>query len=248
MTRLEKAFANGKALIAYLVGGDPGMEESEEFLLSSLEAGAAMAIIGIPFSDPAGEDRLLQEANVRALAAGATTEELLSLVSRLRSQTGKALLFRSYLNPVFRHGYEAFFRDCKDAGLDGIMIADLPFEERDEVLVQAEAEGIELITLTAPAPADRLETLARNARGFIYHQMPPGRPDEDLIDLIRKTATLPVVLGSGSGGPDRIKALSSLADGVVIESALVDLVGRFASRAGQPIRQLISISRELLQA
>lgn len=248
MTRIEKAFANGKALIVHLMGGDPDLEKTEDYLRLLLKAGADMVMIGIPFSDPAGESRLVQEANVRALATGTNVDGLFSLVRRIREESEKALLFRSYLNPLFRYGYENFFKEARLSGLDGIVIPDLPFEEKEELLQQAQDKGIVLISQTAPTTSHRLEPIVREAQAFVYQLIPEGdQTDAGLIARTRKATSLPILVGCAGKNLDQIKLFASEADGVIIEDALVELIGCYADRADRQILQLTSATKALIK-
>jgi tryptophan synthase alpha chain len=145
MSRIEKAFANGKAFIAFVTGGDPTIEASKEFILEMIKNGADLIEIGIPFSDPIAEGPVIQEANVRALNAGATVKKMFTLVEDVRKTSDVPIVFLTYLNPVFQYGYDEFFKRAKEAGLDGIIIPDLPFEEQGEVRPAADTNGIDLI-------------------------------------------------------------------------------------------------------
>ncbi|MDR1318678.1 MAG: tryptophan synthase subunit alpha, partial [Treponema sp.] len=168
MSNIGRAFRrdDGKgaaAFIGFVSGGDPNIARSEEFILEMIGAGADLVEIGIPFSDPIAEGPVIQEANIRALSAGATVEKMFGLAERVRAKTAVPLVFLTYLNPVFRYGYDAFFKRGGGAGLDGIIIPDLPFEEQAEVREAAEKYGIDLISLIAPTSEERIKEIARAA-------------------------------------------------------------------------------------
>ena len=129
MSKIAQAFKNGKAFIGFVTGGDPTMEKSEEFIMEMIRGGADLVEIGIPFSDPLAEGLVIQEANIRALSAGATVDKIFDLVASVRQKTDVPLVFLTYLNPVFNYGYPRFFARCAELGVDGIIIPDLPYEE-----------------------------------------------------------------------------------------------------------------------
>jgi tryptophan synthase alpha chain len=168
MSNIKNAFANGKAFIGFVTGGDPNIEKTKEFVHEMIRAGADLVEIGIPFSDPIAEGPVIQEANNRALAAGATVEKLFNLVEDIRKETQIPLVFLTYANPVFHYGYDAFFARCAKSGLDGIIIPDLPFEEQSPVREAAGKHGIDLISLIAPTSEERIKEIAKAASGFIY--------------------------------------------------------------------------------
>jgi tryptophan synthase alpha chain len=167
MSNISKAFQNGKAFIGFVTGGDPGIEKTKEFVREMIRAGADLVEIGIPFSDPIAEGPVIQEANIRALANGATVEKLFTLVQDLRKETQVPIVFLTYLNPVFHYGYDAFFKKASHCGLDGIIIPDLPFEEQAEVREASSRYGVDLISLIAPTSQTRVKEIAANAAGYI---------------------------------------------------------------------------------
>ena len=170
MSRIQKAFENKKAFIAFLTAGDPSLDKTEEYILEMERAGADLIEIGIPFSDPIAEGPVIQEADIRALSGGVTTDDIFDMVKKLREKTEIPLVFMTYLNPVFHYGYEAFFERCQDVGIDGIIIPDLPFEEKEEVDVVASRYGIDLISMIAPTSKERIRKIAKGAKGFLYRR------------------------------------------------------------------------------
>lgn len=248
-TRISRAFENGKAFIAFITGGDPSIEKSEEFILKMLEAGADIIEIGIPFSDPIAEGPTIQNANIRALAAGTTVDKLFSMVASLRKKTEAPLLFMTYLNPVFHYGYEHFFSECERTGIDGIIIPDLPFEEHCELADTAAAHGVSLITMIAPTSEARLGLLIRPAAGFIYTVASMGvtgvRGNLDaglggLLQKITSEATIPVAAGFGIGTPEQARQVARYADGVIVGSAIVRMVEQYGSGAASHISEFVS--------
>ena len=168
MSNIKKAFDHGKAFIGFVTAGDPSLEKTEEFVLTMEEAGCDLIELGIPFSDPIAEGPVIQEANIRALKAGANLDRIFQTVESLRKKTDIPLVFLTYLNPVFRYGYEKFFARCAEAGVDGVIIPDLPFEEKGEVTPFSRKNAVNLISLVAPTSEDRIRTIAADADGFLY--------------------------------------------------------------------------------
>ena len=184
MSRIRKAFEKGKAFIPFITAGDPSLEKTEEFIFEMERAGADLIEIGIPFSDPIAEGIVIQEADIRALASGTTTDKVFHMVERVREKTEIPLVFMTYLNPVFHYGYEKFFSRCQAAGIDGIIIPDLPFEEKGELEGIAAAHGVELISMIAPTlpaedPGHCPGGKRFHLRGFLHgrYRHAQGNPD-----------------------------------------------------------------------
>ncbi|MDR1082967.1 MAG: tryptophan synthase subunit alpha [Coriobacteriales bacterium] len=230
------AFANGgnnKAFIAFVTGGDPSLKRSEEYILALIEGGADLIEIGIPFSDPIAEGADIQDANLRALAAGTTVDGIFELVRSLRLKTQVPFVLLTYLNPVYHYGYEAFFAACADVGVDGIIIADLPYEEKGELAFTAAAHGVDVISLIAPTSAERIATIAADATGYIYLVSSLGvtgmrsEINTDLASLtrlIRATTDVPVAVGFGVHTPEQAASIAQVADGVIVGSAIVRMI------------------------
>lgn len=253
--RIAGAFGNGKTFIAFITGGDPSIEKSEEYILKMLEAGADIIEIGIPFSDPIAEGPTIQNANIRSLAAGTTVDKLFSMVISLRKKTEAPLLFMTYLNPVFHYGYERFFSACERTGIDGIIIPDLPFEEHDELADTAAAHGVQLITMIAPTSEARLGLLLRPAAGFIYTVASMGvtgvRSNLNaglggLLKKIKSEATIPVAAGFGIGTPEQARQVAQYADGVIVGSAIVRIVERHGVNAARHLSAFVSQMKSAL--
>jgi tryptophan synthase alpha chain len=248
MSNIAQAFQNGKAFIGFVTGGDPGIEKTREFILEMIRAGADLVEIGIPFSDPIAEGPVIQEANIRALRAGATVGKLFTLVQDIRKETAVPLVFLSYLNPVFHYGYDAFFRRCADTGLDGIIIPDLPFEEQTEVRKTASSYGVDLISLIAPTSEERIREIAKSARGFIYIVSSMGvtgtrgeiTTDLDtIVTAIRQVTELPTAIGFGIHTPAQAAKMAKIADGAIVGSAIVKIIAEYGEAADPHIYQYV---------
>ena len=248
MSRIGSAFKEEKALIGFVTAGDPNIEKSEEFILAMINAGVNLVEIGIPFSDPVAEGPVIQAANIRALSAGTTIAKVFGLVERLSVRTAVPLVFLTYLNPVFHYGYESFFKRCQEAGVDGIIIPDLPFEEQDEVRSVAQAYGVDLISLIAPTSAQRIRTIAGAATGFLYIVSSLGVTgirsaiETDLgaiISAARETAKVPIAVGFGINTPEQAAEIRRIADGVIVGSGIVSIIAERQEHAAPHIAEYI---------
>jgi tryptophan synthase alpha chain len=262
MSNIYRAFQHkdgaGKALsafIGFVTGGDPSIEKTEEFILEMIRAGADLVEIGIPFSDPIAEGPVIQRANIRALKAGATVEKLFTLVESLRRRTPVPLGVLTYLNPVFHYGYDAFFKRCREAGLDGIIIPDLPFEEQGEVREFSSQYGVDLISLIAPTSEERIKKIAQSASGFLYLVSSLGvtgiRRDinTDLASIaasVREAADLPLAVGFGIHTPAQAAAVGKIADGVIVGSAIVRIIEDHGPDAGPPLYRYVKDMKEAI--
>ena len=257
MSNIARAFENGKAFIGFVTGGDPDIETSAGFVLEMVRAGADLVEIGVPFSDPIAEGPVIQAANIRALEAGTTLEKLFALVEGVRKQTAVPLVFLTYINPVFRCGYDRFFRRCQETGVDGVIIPDLPFEEQDEVRAAALRHGVDLISLIAPTSHERAAEIARNATGFLYLVSSLGvtgiRGDINaglagMIARVRSATDLPAAVGFGIHTPAQAKEIARIADGVIVGSAIVKIVAEHGGKAGPHIYRYVKEMKDAIMA
>ncbi|MCR5609331.1 MAG: tryptophan synthase subunit alpha [Lachnospiraceae bacterium] len=168
MSRIKEAFENKKAFIAFLTGGDPDIETTENLIIAMANEGVSLIEIGIPFSDPIAEGPVIQEADERALSAGTTTDKLFDMVKRVRTKTNVPLVFMTYINPVYVYGKDKFFKNCSEAGIDGVIVPDVPFEEKGELQPFCTKYGVELVSMIAPTSKDRVQVIAKDAEGFLY--------------------------------------------------------------------------------
>lgn len=236
MSRISKAFGNGKAFIAFVTGGDPDIETTEKLIYTMSESGADLIEIGIPFSDPIAEGPVIQEASERALKAGCTTDKLFDMVKRVREKIDTPLVFMTYLNPIYTYGKEKFMINCKEAGIDGVIVPDLPFEEKDELDEVCEKNSVDLISLIAPTSNDRIKTIAKDAKGFVYCVSSLGvtgvrseiKTDIDaMVGLVREVSDVPYAIGFGISTPNQAAEMSKKADGVIVGSAIVNIVAQY---------------------
>lgn len=255
MSRIKEAFKN-KAFIAFLSAGDPDIESTQKFILKAIEAGADLIEIGIPFSDPIAEGVVIQGASARALEGGVTLSKIFSLVESLRKKTQIPLVFMTYVNPVFNFGCEEFFKKCKQTGVDGIIIPDLPYEERDEVLPWANKYEIDLIPLIAPTSNERIATIAAEAKGFVYvvsSMGVTGVRDEittdlnSIVKLIKKETDVPCAIGFGISKPEQAQKFSRIADGVIVGSAIVKIIEKYGKDAAPYVYDYVKSMKEAMR-
>ena len=248
MSRINKAFENGKAFIAFVTGGDPDIETTEKLIYTMSESGADLIEIGIPFSDPIAEGPVIQEASERALKAGCTTDKLFDMVKRVREKIDTPLVFMTYLNPIYTYGKEKFMNNCKEAGIDGVIVPDLPFEEKDELDSVCEKNAVDLISLIAPTSNDRIKTIAKDAKGFVYCVSSlgvTGVRTEITTDvgamtkLVRENSDIPCAIGFGISTPEQAAKMSQSADGVIVGSAIVRIVGENGRDSIEPVRDYV---------
>lgn len=234
--KLETLKQKGKkALIPFVTAGDPNLETTEKLVLSMLKSGADLVEIGVPFSDPVAEGPVIQKASKRALDAGTTLVKIFDLVKRLRTQTDEPLLLMLYLNSIFRFGTERFFSLCAESGVDGVIVPDMPYEERDEILGAADKYGVISISMVAPTSHERIAMIASSAKGFLYCVSSTGVTGtrskfttdfEEFFGTIKKYAKVPCAVGFGISNPEQAKQMSAYCDGVIVGSAIVKIVER----------------------
>jgi tryptophan synthase alpha chain len=249
VSKIAEVFKDNKAFIAFLTAGDPSKEKTVEFILAIEEAGADLIEIGIPFSDPIAEGQVIQNANIRALSKGINTDDIFDIVVEVRSKSDVPLAFLTYANTVFYYGYEKFFKKCQEVGLNGIIIPDLPYEEKGEIVDIAEKYDVDLISLIAPTSEDRIKMIAKNAKGFIYLVSSMGvtgirseiKTDlEEIIVEIKKVTDVPVAVGFGINTPEQSKNISKIADGVIVGSAIVKIIEKYGDDSTPYLKEYVS--------
>lgn len=256
MSKVTDAFANGKAFIPFLTAGDPSLEKTEDYILELEKAGADLIEIGIPFSDPIAEGVVIQEADLRALKGGTTTDGIFEMVTSVRSKTQIPLVFMTYLNPVFHYGYERFFARCEEVGINGIIIPDLPYEEKGELLEIARAHGVDVISPIAPTSEQRIQKIASDAEGFIYLVSSMGvtgmrseiKTDlKSMIDAIRSVTDVPIAVGFGINTTEQAGKIAGMADGVIVGSAIVKMIAKYGAHAEQHIYAYVRMMKEAVR-
>ena len=255
MSRITQVFEGKKAFIPFITGGDPDVETTERLIVAMEEAGADMIEIGIAFSDPIAEGAVIQQADERALSGGCTTDELFDMVKRLRSVVQVPLLFMTYINPVFVYGKERFMARCAESGIDGIIVPDLPFEERDELDGQCRQNGVALISMIAPTSEERITAIAKNAEGFLYCVSSLGVTGARsqittnvaaMIERVKKVSSIPCAIGFGISTPAQARDMAAIAEGVIVGSAIVKLVGEYGRDSVTPVKEFVHAMKAAL--
>lgn len=258
MSNIAKAFAGGKAFIPFLTCGDPDLETTAACVRACVENGAALIELGIPFSDPTAEGPVIQAANMRALSGGVTTDRIFALVRDLRRDVTVPMVFMTYANVVFSYGTERFISACRDIGIDGLILPDLPYEEKEEFAPSCREHGLDLISLVAPTSADRIAMIAKEAEGFLYVVSSLGvtgtrseiTTDLDaIIRVVRENASVPCAIGFGISTPEQAGKMAALSDGAIVGSAIIKLLEQYGKDApeyvGRYVRQMSDTLRQI---
>ena len=248
MTKIKDAFDGKKALVAYLMAGDPNLAISAEYILTAQDAGADIIEIGIPFSDSIAEGEVIEAAAERALRAGTRLDGIFEMVASIKDKMRIPVLFMTYANPIFVYGYDRFFSKCTEIGICGVIILDMPFEEQGEAKTFAEKNGIEIVTLVSPTSKERTTEIARNAAGFIYlvsslgaTEVPAKTHDlSSLVSKIKGVTDVPVVIDFGISTREQVEYYLTIADGVIVGSAIVQIVGQHGAYAKQELYEYIA--------
>lgn len=255
MNRIEKAFDHGKAFIPFITAGDPSLDKTEDFILEMEKAGADLVEIGIPFSDPIAEGSVIQEADIRALSVGTTTDKIFDMVVSLRSKTDIPLIFMTYLNPVFYYGFDKFFARCQETGIDGIIIPDVPYEEKGEVMESAGKYGITVISMIAPTSEERIREIAGEAEGFLYVVSSMGvtgvRSEintdlNSILKAIKAVTHVPAAVGFGINTPAQAADIAQVSDGVIVGSAIVKMIAQYGKHADHHIYTYVRLMKEAI--
>ena len=256
MSKIHNAFEHGKAFIGFLTAGDPNLDKTAEFIIDMERAGADLVEIGIPFSDPIAEGPVIQEANLRALAAGCTTNKIFDMVARVRQKTDIPLVFLTYLNPVFNYGYDRFCQKCQEVGIDGIIIPDLPFEEKGELAPIAKKYGVDVISLVAPTSEQRIQMIAGESSGFLYVVSSMGvtgtrseiKTDlASILQVVKASTDTPAAVGFGISTPAQAAKIAQIADGVIVGSAIVKLIGQYGTEANGPVYDYVKQMKDAIR-
>ena len=248
MSKIKSSFENGKAFIPFITCGDPDLETTEKIVREAVINGADLIELGIPFSDPTAEGPVIQGANIRALAGGVTTDKIFELVKRLRKNLSIPMVFMTYANVVFSYGAEKFISTCHDIGIDGLILPDLPFEEKDEFLPICDKYDIDLISLIAPTSDKRVGMISKEAKGFIYIVSSLGvtgtrseiTTDLDtLVSVVRQNTDVPCAIGFGISTPEQASKMASLSDGAIVGSAIIKIIEKYGKDAPKHVGEYI---------
>lgn len=254
MSNTAKAFQNGKAFIPFVTAGDPCLDITKELVLGMAEAGADLIEIGIPFSDPVAEGPIIQAADERALKDGVTTDAIFEMVKEIRMECAVPLAFMTYLNPIYVYGVKRFLQRCKECKIDALIVPDLPYEEKQELLPDCLENGVDLISLIAPTSEERIKTIAKEAQGFLYcvsSMGVTGVRSEIKTDIgamlshVRAVSDIPCAIGFGISTPRQAKEMAQSAGGVIVGSAIVRLCGQYGNACVKPVLEFV---REMKRA
>ena len=258
MSKIAAAFDHGKAFIAFITCGDPDLETTGRAVRAAVANGADLIELGIPFSDPTAEGPVIQEANLRALKAGTTTDRIFDFVQELRRDVTVPMVFMTYANVIFSYGAEKFISTCEKIGIDGLIPPDLPFEEKEEFLPLCRQYHVDLVSLIAPTSENRVAMIAREAEGFIYLVSSlgvTGTRSEITTDLkpiirtIRENAKVPVAIGFGISQPEQAKAMAAISDGAIVGSAIEKILAQYGKDAPEHIGVYVnSMKKAVIEA
>lgn len=256
MSKIKSAFENGKAFIAFITCGDPDLETTAAAVRTAVANGADLIELGIPFSDPTAEGPVIQGANLRALNGGVTTDKIFTLVRELRQDIQTPFVFMTYANVIFSYGTERFLSACHDIGIDGLILPDLPFEEKEEFLPVCHTYGVDLISLIAPTSADRIAMIAKEAEGFLYIVSSLGvtgmrseiKTDlKSIVDVVRRNTDIPCAIGFGISTPEQGQKMAAISDGAIVGSAIIKLLEKYGKDAPNHIGDYVRSMKDALK-
>lgn len=256
MTETAKAFENGKAFIPFIICGDPDLETTAKIVREAVANGADLIELGIPFSDPTAEGPVIQGANIRALKGGVTTDKVFDLVRELRKDVTVPMVFMTYSNVVFSYGADKFISTCKEIGINGLILPDLPYEEKEEFLPQCKKYGVDLISLIAPTSENRIAMIAKEADGFIYLVSSLGvtgtRSEistdlKSIVDVIRQNTSVPCAIGFGISTPEQAKKMADIADGAIVGSAIIKIIEQYGKDAPKYVGEYVKSMKDAVR-
>ena len=240
MSRIREAFKDRKVFIPFVTCGDGGLDTTKAIVRKMVENGAGIVELGIPFSDPTAEGPVIQEANIRALEMGVTTDSIFEMVTELRKDVEVPLVFMTYANVVFSYGVSDFMKKASEAGMDGLILPDVPFEEKADFAPEARKYGLDFISLIAPTSKQRIAMIAKEAEGFVYVVSSLGvtgvrseiKTDiGSMVRLIRENTDVPCAVGFGISTPAQAEQMYRLSDGVIVGSAIMKIVAEYGKES-----------------
>lgn len=255
-SRIGSAFNQGKAFIAFITCGDPDLETTAAVVREAVKNGADLIELGIPFSDPTAEGPVIQGANLRALKGGATTDKIFDLVRELRQDVEIPMVFMTYSNVVFSYGAERFISTCQEIGIDGLILPDLPFEEKEEFQPICRKYCVNLISLIAPTSENRIAMIAGEAEGFLYIVSSLGvtgtrseiKTDlASIVEVVRNNTDIPCAIGFGISTPEQAKKMADLSDGAIVGSAIIKLIEKYGKDAPEQVGAYVKSMKEAMK-
>ena len=255
MSNIKNAFANGKAFIPFITCGDPDIETTYNVVIEAVKNGADLIELGIPFSDPTAEGPVIQEANIRSLSGGITTDKVFDLVRKLRETVTIPLVFMTYANVVFSYGADRFIKTCSEIGIDGLIIPDIPFEEKEEFTPYCEKYDVDLISMIAPTSEDRIAMIAKEAKGFIYVVSSMGVTGtrssfsndlSKITEKIREVTDVPCAIGFGISNPEQAKKMAAISDGAIVGSAIIKILAAHGKEAPSYVGEFVKSMKDAI--
>ena len=255
MNRIAEAFQKEKVFIPFITCGDPDLETTGKVVRAAVANGAGLIELGIPFSDPTAEGPVIQGANLRALSGGVTTDKIFDFVRDLRKDVEIPLVFMTYANVVFSYGAERFLKNCSAIGIDGIILPDVPFEEKEEFGGLCRKYGVALISMIAPTSENRVAMIAREAEGFLYIVSSLGvtgvrseiKTDlSAILKVVREHTDVPCAIGFGISAPEQAEKMARIADGVIVGSAIIKLLAAHGKDAAEPVGDYVRSMKEAI--
>lgn len=253
MSNIKKAFEQGKAFVAFITCGDPDLETTAAAVRAAVANGADLIELGIPFSDPTAEGPVIQGANIRALSGGVTTDKIIDLVRDLRTDITVPMVFMTYANVVFSYGAETFISTCKEIGIDGLILPDIPYEEKEEFLPICHKYDVELISLIAPTSENRISMIAKEAEGFLYIVSSLGvtgtrseiKTDlKSIVDVVRQNTDIPCAIGFGISTPEQAGKMAAISDGAIVGSAIVQLIEKYGKESPKYVGEYVKAMKK----
>lgn len=256
MSKIKEAFQNGKAFIPFITCGDPDLETTKKAVIEMVANGADLIELGIPFSDPTAEGPVIQGANIRALNGGVTTDKVFDLVRDLRKEVSVPMVFMTYANVVFSYGAERFISTCQEIGIDGLILPDLPFEEKEEFQPLCSKYGVDLISLIAPTSENRIAMIAREAEGFIYLVSSLGvtgtrteiKTDlASIAEVVRENTDVPCAIGFGISTPEQAAKMAAISDGAIVGSAIIKILAKYGTEAPKYVGEYVKSMKDAMR-
>lgn len=256
MSNIKSAFENGKAFIPFVTCGDPDLDTTEKIIRAAVANGADIIELGIPFSDPTAEGPVIQGANIRALAGGVTTDKIFEMVKRLRTDITIPMVFMTYANVVFSYDAEKFISICNEIGIDGLILPDLPFEEKEEFSDICRKYDVDLISLIAPTSDNRIAMIAKEAEGFIYIVSSLGVTGtrneittdlDSLVSKVRQNTDVPCAIGFGISTPEQAAKMAALSDGAIVGSAIIKIIEKYGKDAPEQVGAYVKNMKDAIR-
>ncbi|MCD8357125.1 MAG: tryptophan synthase subunit alpha [Clostridia bacterium] len=253
MTKIADAFTNGKAFIPFLTCGDPDIETTEKLIIAMAEAGADLIELGIPFSDPTAEGPVIQDANLRSLSGGTTTDKVFDMVRRVRKSVSIPMVFMTYANVIYSYGADRFLKTTAEIGMNGIIVPDVPFEEKQEFEPICQKYGVDQISMIAPTSHDRIRAIAEQANGFLYCVSSLGVTGTrtsittdigSMVRLVKEVKNIPCAVGFGISTPEQAESMCRQADGAIVGSAIVKIIAQYGRESVEPVVQYVKSMKE----